>query len=81
LLNIERHAKASKVTIFLWHDAKSADLLFRDNGIASGSETKPGCYGLITRQERIYTLGDSISIHNVEAEGLATYASIPVEAP
>ena len=81
LLNIEHHAKANTVTIFLWRKVKSLDVLIQDDGIGmtSGSENKPGCYGLIGMQERIYTLGGAISISNVETRGLAIHASIPVE--
>ena len=80
LLNIERHANASNVKIYVWHSAVSLDVLIQDDGIgiASGSNNKPGCYGLIAMQERIYTVGGTISITNAEARGVAIQASIPV---
>lgn len=80
LLNIERHAFASEVSIFLWQDDSTLDVLIQDDGIGltGGSRSKPGCYGLIGMQERIYTLNGSISINNIEAKGLAIHASIPL---
>lgn len=82
LLNIERHAQASHVRIVIWHAGNRVDVLVEDNGIgmAPGSENKPGCYGLIAMQERIDTLGGTIQINNIEPQGVAIKASIPVDA-
>jgi PAS domain S-box-containing protein len=80
LLNVERHAKASHVKIILQHKDKFFNILIEDNGIGMipGHENKPGCYGLITMQERVYILGGTISIQNIEPTGFAIRASIPI---
>ena len=80
LLNVERHAQASQVSIFVWQHPSSLDILIQDDGvgIASGADDKPGCFGLIAMQERIYTLGGNISISNAEDQGVVVHASIPL---
>lgn len=82
LLNIERHANATKVTISFSREIRSVDVLIADNGIGIADDytSKAGCYGMIAMQERIYTLGGSVSIRNLSPQGLAIHASIPVDA-
>jgi PAS domain S-box-containing protein len=81
LLNVERHAKASHVKIILRHHDRCLDIVIQDDGVGmkAGHENKPGCYGLIAMQERVYILGGTISIQNVEPTGFAIRASIPIE--
>jgi signal transduction histidine kinase len=81
LSNIERHAHASTVKIVFVHADSRLDVMIHDDGIgmASSSESKPGCYGLIAMQERIFVLGGTISIKNVKPHGVLIHASIPVE--
>jgi PAS domain S-box-containing protein len=83
LFNVERHAGASCVRIFLWQHEKSLDVLIQDDGvgIAHGSISKPGCYGLIAMQERVYALGGSLGMTNVDARGMAIHASVPIDSP
>lgn len=80
LANIEQHAQASDVTIFLWQNGCTLDVLVHDDGIGiqQGSPDKPGCNGLIAMQERITTLQGTLTISNIEPHGLAIHASIPV---
>jgi signal transduction histidine kinase len=81
LSNIERHAHASNAKIIFMHTHNQLDVMIQDDGIglASDSEGKPGCYGLIAMQERVSILGGTISIRNAEPQGVAIHASIPVE--
>jgi PAS domain S-box-containing protein len=81
LLNIERHAHARHVNIILWHTNNRLDVIIEDNGIGMpiGSENKIGCFGLIAMQERIYNLGGSINISNIDPQGVSIHASVPVE--
>lgn len=81
LLNIERHAHASNVQVVLEHTDKKLDVLIQDDGIgmAAESENKPGCYGLIAMQERIFILGGTITIKNIKPQGVAIHASIPID--
>jgi len=81
LSNIERHANARTARIILMRTENQLDVMIQDDGIgmASGSESKAGCYGLIAMQERIFVLGGTISIENVNPQGLAIHASIPID--
>jgi PAS domain S-box-containing protein len=81
LMNIEKHSHATQVRIAFTHTGNQLDVMIQDNGtgMARGSENKPGCYGLIAMQERVFALGGTISIRNAEPNGLVIYASIPIE--
>ncbi|MFC7514332.1 PAS domain-containing sensor histidine kinase [Herbaspirillum sp. GCM10030257] len=81
LSNIERHSHASHARISFAHTGSQLDVMIEDDGIGieAGSESKPGCYGLIAMQERIFVLGGTISIQSAEPHGVVIYASIPVE--
>jgi len=82
LLNIERHAHASHASLALWRNDDGLHLLLRDNGtgIADGRRHKPGCFGLLVMQQRIYSLGGKISIANMRPAGVEIHASIPLHA-
>lgn len=82
LLNIERHAHAHNVTIVLEHADQQLDIMIQDDGdgMAVGSENKPGCYGLIAMQERIFILGGTITIQNAKPHGVVIHASIPIDS-
>ena len=81
LSNIEKHAHACNARIIFERTENQLDVMIQDDGIGMsvGSEYKPGCYGLIAMQERIFGLGGTISIENVAPHGLAIHASIPIE--
>jgi signal transduction histidine kinase len=81
LLNIERHAHASNVQVVLDYTDRKLDVLIQDDGIGltPESENKPGCYGLIAMQERIFVLGGTITITNIRPRGVAIRASIPID--
>jgi PAS domain S-box-containing protein len=83
LLNVERHARASRVKLSVRTDGRRLDLLVQDNGVGmtSGAERKPGCFGLVAMQERIYTLGGNMDISSSAAQGSAIYVSLPIEPP
>lgn len=82
LLNVERHAHATRVRITLeQRPDKTLDIIVMDNGIGMtpGDESKPGCYGLTAMQERVYILGGTITRSNVQPKGFAIRASLPVD--
>jgi PAS domain S-box-containing protein len=81
LTNIEKHAHAGNATISFRHIDSRLDVMIRDDGIGMtpGSDNKPGCYGLIAMQERIYVLGGTISIENSKPHGVAINVSVPIE--
>lgn len=81
LTNIEKHSHASSARVILLLSDTHLDVMIQDNGIGmpDGSENKPGCYGLIAMQERIFVLGGTITIRNAEPAGVAIHAAIPIE--
>jgi PAS domain S-box-containing protein len=81
LANIERHANARNVKIGFMHTKNQLDVMIQDDGIGmkSGSECKPGCFGLIAMQERIFILGGTICIQNIRPQGLMIHVAIPIE--
>ena len=82
LLNIERHAQADHASLALWRTDDSLHVLLRDNGIGipDGRRHKPGCFGLLVMQQRIYALGGKISIANMQPTGVEIHAAIPIDA-
>lgn len=80
LLNIERHARATCASVNLKQTDKNFEVLISDDGIGMASEclNKIGCFGLIAMQERIYTLGGTMSIGNIQPSGVTIHASIPL---
>lgn len=81
LVNIEKHAHASKAKISFMQTDDRLDVMIQDDGIGmeSGSDGKPGCYGLIGMQERVFILGGTISIENAQPNGVAIHVSIPLD--
>lgn len=80
LSNIERHAHAGNAKIVFMHTGNQLDVMIQDDGIgmASGSESKPGCYGLIAMQERIFVLGGTIRIRNATPQGVEIHATMSI---
>jgi signal transduction histidine kinase len=81
LTNIEKHAHADNAMISFRHNGARLNVMIRDDGVgmAPDSNSKPGCYGLIAMQERIFVLGGTISIENAPPHGVAISLSIPIE--
>jgi PAS domain S-box-containing protein len=81
LLNVERHAHASRVRLSIRTDGRRLEVLVQDNGagMPSGAERKPGCFGLVAMQERIYTLGGNMDICSSATQGSAIHVSLPIE--
>ena len=83
LLNVERHAHASHVHVWMRCDGARLEVLVQDNGagMPGDAEYKPGCFGLAAMQERIYTLGGNMDICSREQRGSAIYVTLPIEPP
>lgn len=83
LLNVERHARASHVQVSMRTDGRRLKVLVQDNGagMPSGAQHKPGCFGLVSMQERIYTLGGNMDICSSAMQGSAIHVSLPIEPP
>lgn len=83
LVNVERHAHASRVKVSLRADGRRLEVLVQDNGagMPAGAERTPGCFGLAAMQERIYTLGGNMDICSTAKQGSAIHVSLPIETP
>jgi PAS domain S-box-containing protein len=81
LMNIEKHAHARVARLVLLLTDSQLDVMIQDDGIGlpESNESKPGCYGLIAMQERVFVLGGKISIKNAETGGALIHASIPIK--
>ncbi|WP_158590433.1 sensor histidine kinase [Noviherbaspirillum cavernae] len=81
LSNVEKHSGANNVWIALRHAEGRLEVMVRDDGVGIGpnNEDKPGCYGLIAMQERIVVLGGTITIENINPQGVGIHLSIPVD--
>lgn len=81
LANIERHSHAGWAWVRLQRNRASLEVEIRDDGVGmeDGELGKPGCYGLIAMQERVFVLGGTIRIENVRPRGLQINVCIPLE--
>ncbi|TFW08503.1 PAS domain-containing sensor histidine kinase [Oxalobacteraceae bacterium OM1] len=81
LTNIEKHSRAAAARVILLLSDTHLDVMIQDDGIGmpEGSENKPGCFGLIAMQERVFVLGGTISIRNAEPAGVVIHAAIPIK--
>jgi PAS domain S-box-containing protein len=81
LTNIEKHAHASHARIVFLHTDNQLDVMIQDDGVGlqQGTENKPGCYGLVSIQERIFVLGGTINVGNVMPHGVLIHATIPIQ--
>lgn len=81
LLNVERHAHASRVHVRVRRDGAQLEVRVQDNGsgMPEHAEYKAGCFGLAAMQERIYTLGGNMEIFSREQQGSAIHVTLPIE--
>ena len=80
LTNIAKHAKAKTVAIDVFADAASATVEITDDGvgIAPGSLSKPGSYGLLGMRERASNLGGWLDVNSTPGRGTSLMLSLPV---
>ena len=83
LLNVERHAKASRVQLSMRVDGQRLEVRVRDDGggMPVDAQRTTGGFGLAAMQERIYTLGGSMTICTSAKQGSAIQVSLPIEPP
>jgi|GEM_PF-1327691 len=83
LLNIELHARATRVRVELSMAGGRLEVRIEDDGrgLRPGDPDKPGCHGLTAMRERVVILGGTMSLDNLEPNGLAIHASIPLDPP
>ena len=82
LTNVARHAKASRVDVYLEQDHSAVRLKVRDNGrgfVLKGAN-RPDGFGLLGMRERAAALGGSLHIESAPALGTTIVLDIPVAA-
>jgi DNA-binding NarL/FixJ family response regulator/two-component sensor histidine kinase len=79
LLNVLRHAGASKVEIILRETDGILELMVKDNGkgITQDQVLKPKSFGLVAIRERARSLGGSIEISGRKSKGTTVIVRIP----
>jgi PAS domain S-box-containing protein len=79
LTNIAKHAKASRVDIFLDLDTDKLILKVKDNGVGfkTSQRNKPNSYGLLGMKERVYLLEGELLISSNPGEGTTIKVEIP----
>jgi signal transduction histidine kinase len=81
LTNVRKHAHATKVLLRLRYEENMLELLVRDNGTVTESDTtqpQSGGFGLIGLRERIELLGGNITYGAVEPNGFRVTVRIPI---
>jgi len=80
LTNVQRHAKATKVTVRLKATDKHLEFIVKDNGkgIADEQLRKPDSFGLLGIKERVYHWGGREAIVGGIGKGTTITISIPL---
>jgi two-component system, NarL family, sensor kinase len=78
LTNIERHARASEVTIDLRGHKRGATLRITDNGVGFSPKARTAGLGLRNMQERMDQLGGQFYMHALPGHGVEIEATAPL---
>jgi len=83
LANIQKHAKAKRVTVSLDYVPNGIELLIKDDGRGFDPETVPGSHhlGLTSMRERAAQLGGKLTITSKPYEGATLCIRIPLAEP
>jgi PAS domain S-box-containing protein len=83
LVNIGKHAQASKVGVTIEYGGRGLTVRVVDDGIgfAVDAPRKPNSYGLLGLRERALLSGGDIAIESAPARGTSVVARIPLEPP
>jgi len=78
LTNVEKHARASKVTVAIDLDHHEVSMRIVDNGVGlqQDAESKPDCFGLRGMRERVEALGGSLEMDS-DGDGTSIEVSLP----
>lgn len=79
LINIVRHAEATRVWVSLKLSGDGLDLVIRDNGkgISESEANAASSFGVLAMRERIAMLGGRVEISGMPGKGTTVWASIP----
>jgi signal transduction histidine kinase len=75
LTNVRRHARASRVDVWLDYRPDRVRLKVQDNGV--GAAETSGGFGLLGTRERMKLLGGSLEIRTSVGKGFSLTASVP----
>jgi signal transduction histidine kinase len=80
LINIEKHAFASKVKISLLWTENNLDIMMEDNGVGyqTGALNRESHYGLKIMRERASQVGGSLQIKRIKSGGTEVSITIPI---
>jgi PAS domain S-box-containing protein len=78
LVNVQRHAKASDVSVVLERDKETVTLIIEDNGCGFAVEDEPrsrraGRLGILGMRERLELIGGSLTIESSPDNGTSVY--------
>jgi signal transduction histidine kinase len=85
LVNVAKHARATRVTVRIEVGAKQAAITVADNGVGlpaaslAEAEGPPGHIGLRQMRERIETLGGRLEIVSAPGSGVCVRGAFPLE--
>jgi signal transduction histidine kinase len=87
LANVERHARASRVSLRLWRRGPQLGLTLKDNGIGFDPAHPPPrreaheSYGLNNLRERVSALGGNVGVASSPGKGTALDIRLPWTSP
>lgn len=79
LHNVDRHARASEVSLVLTHLPGSLRLQLKDNGSGLRADSRPGV-GMRSMHERARCLGSALQLDSVAGGGTTIRLEIPLES-
>jgi PAS domain S-box-containing protein len=83
LVNVGKHARASRVQVRVAREGAEMVLSVQDNGIGfrTGAPRKPQSIGLVGLRERAHLLQGRVQVASTPGEGTRVEARIPVQEP
>ena len=83
IVNICRHARATRVHLSVQIEGGNLQLKVRDNGIgmSDGAWPRPQCYGLLAASERLAEIGGTLRTSGSAGQGTAVAATVPLAPP
>jgi len=82
LMNIQRHAQATQVTIKCWEESGRFILTIKDNGrgITESEKAAHESLGLLGMRERAHLAGAELNIESAEGRGTKITVQVPISA-
>ncbi len=78
LTNVRKHARASRVDLWLdYRDPAAVSLTLRDNGLGGNPAAEPAGFGLLGLNERARQLGGRLTIATAPGSGYALTLTLP----